>query len=324
MNTNEENRRPDQIEDDIERKRAEVSSTIDAIQSKLSPGEMMDEALQYLRNNGAAEFGKNLGRSVRDNPVPIALIGVGVAWLMMSGGRDRRSDWDDYPAIRTGSSSRYHTDEADLSGEWASSGSTRSASLAEPGLASRIGSAGSSAGESVRDSVTGAAKSVGDTVSGAASRVGEKVSSAASRVREKVSGATGRARGMASGASGRLGGLKDDVRARVTALPDVTRQRANRMLDDQPLVLGAVGIAIGAAIGAALPTTRREDELMGEMRDQLLESAKSGASEQMDSVKESAQRVAQTARDEIERVIESPTTPPPSASDDPTRPASTH
>jgi hypothetical protein len=40
-------------------------------------------------------------------------------------------------------------------------------------------------------------------------------------------------------------------------------------LEDQPLVLGAIGVAIGAAIGAALPATEREDEFMGENRDEL-------------------------------------------------------
>ena len=27
------------------------------------------------------QFGENLGRSVRDNPMPVALVGVGLAWM---------------------------------------------------------------------------------------------------------------------------------------------------------------------------------------------------------------------------------------------------
>ena len=52
--SNEDPRRPEEIEDDIERTRAEVSSTLDAIQSRLTPGQMMDQALQYLRSSGTA------------------------------------------------------------------------------------------------------------------------------------------------------------------------------------------------------------------------------------------------------------------------------
>ena len=85
MNTHTDTRRPEQIEDEIERTRADVGATIDAIQEKLTPGQMMDQALQYVRSSGAGDFGSNLGRAVRDNPLPVALIGIGVAWLAMGG-----------------------------------------------------------------------------------------------------------------------------------------------------------------------------------------------------------------------------------------------
>jgi hypothetical protein len=94
MRTYEDNRRPEEIEGDLERTRAEVSSTIDAIQSKLTPGQLMDQAVSYLRTSAPADFGTNLSHAVRDNPVPVALIGVGIAWLMMSGQRaDGRARW---------------------------------------------------------------------------------------------------------------------------------------------------------------------------------------------------------------------------------------
>jgi hypothetical protein len=45
-------------------------------------------------------------------------------------------------------------------------------------------------------------------------------------------------------------------------------------VEDDPLVLGALGIALGAALGAGLPRTRAEDELFGEKRDELAAKAK--------------------------------------------------
>jgi hypothetical protein len=62
-------------------------------------------------------------------------------------------------------------------------------------------------------------------------------------------------------------------------------------LDEQPLVLGALGLALGLAIGYALPATRREDELLGETRDRLMYKAKETSQE----YGEKAQRVAQSA-----------------------------
>ena len=47
-------------------------------------------------------------------------------------------------------------------------------------------------------------------------------------------------------------------------------------LQDQPFVLGALGIALGAALGAALPETQVEDSVMGEASDALKEKAAEG------------------------------------------------
>jgi Protein of unknown function (DUF3618) len=52
------------------------------------------------------------------------------------------------------------------------------------------------------------------------------------------------------------------------------REGFNVMLEEQPLVLGLVAIAIGAAIGAALPRTEQEDRLVGEIRDKAMAKAK--------------------------------------------------
>jgi ElaB/YqjD/DUF883 family membrane-anchored ribosome-binding protein len=43
---------------------------------------------------------------------------------------------------------------------------------------------------------------------------------------------------------------------------------------DNPLALGAIALAGGLAIGLMLPSTRREDEVMGETRDSLMDQAR--------------------------------------------------
>ncbi len=75
---------PEEIEEEINQTRAEMSHTLDALERKLSPGQLMDEVLSYMRN-GPGEFAQNLGTSIKQNPLSIALIATGIGWLMMSG-----------------------------------------------------------------------------------------------------------------------------------------------------------------------------------------------------------------------------------------------
>src|SRR3546814_17920120 len=66
-----------------------MDEPLDALQRKLSPGQLMDQALDYLRN-GPGGFASNLGSRVRDNPIPVALTAVALGWLMMAGGREEK------------------------------------------------------------------------------------------------------------------------------------------------------------------------------------------------------------------------------------------
>lgn len=85
------------IERDLEHTRARLDATLDALQQKLSPGQMVDEAMTWFKSGSGAEFGRNLGGNVRDNPLPVALIGIGVAWLMVSASRRGQDGghWDE-------------------------------------------------------------------------------------------------------------------------------------------------------------------------------------------------------------------------------------
>jgi hypothetical protein len=71
------------------------------------------------------------------------------------------------------------------------------------------------------------------------------------------------------------------------------------VFERQPLVLGAVGIAIGAALAAALPSTDAEKRAMGEASDSLKEQARKLAGEQLQNAKtmgsEMAKEVAREA-----------------------------
>lgn len=74
-----------EIQDEIQRTRHEMDGTLSAIEHRLSPGQIIDQGMSYLRRNGGTEFIGNLGEQAKTNPMPVALVGIGIAWLMASG-----------------------------------------------------------------------------------------------------------------------------------------------------------------------------------------------------------------------------------------------
>lgn len=89
-----------ELEREVEAQRHRVSDTIDEIQGKMSPGQLLDEVMDYTKGGGM-EFAQNLGRSVRDNPLPVVLVGAGLLWLMTGSGapqpqRGRHPEEADY------------------------------------------------------------------------------------------------------------------------------------------------------------------------------------------------------------------------------------
>ncbi|EJL02037.1 MULTISPECIES: DUF3618 domain-containing protein [Pseudomonas] len=73
---------PETIEREIDEQRDHISHIVDALGSKFTPGQMLDQAMSLMQGNGAAFF-SNLGTSVRNNPVPTVLTTVGLCWLML-------------------------------------------------------------------------------------------------------------------------------------------------------------------------------------------------------------------------------------------------
>ena len=77
--------RTDEIRREIARTQQEMSRTIDAIQHRLSPHSMMERTKHSMK-----EAGVNVSRSfmdkVRDNPIPAAMVGVGLFLLIRDSG----------------------------------------------------------------------------------------------------------------------------------------------------------------------------------------------------------------------------------------------
>lgn len=75
-----EDRSPDEIQRELDATRREMSDTLHAIERELSSGQLMSRAFEMFRS-GPGRFSQNLSQTVVNNPVPVALIGIGLLWL---------------------------------------------------------------------------------------------------------------------------------------------------------------------------------------------------------------------------------------------------
>lgn len=77
-----------QLQQEIETQRHRVENTIEEIQEKLSPGQIVDQIMAYTKVGGG-EFAETLGKQIKSNPLPVALLGVSLFWLITKPGSQR-------------------------------------------------------------------------------------------------------------------------------------------------------------------------------------------------------------------------------------------
>jgi hypothetical protein len=273
---------------EIEQTRAEMSETVDAIQERLSPDTIKEQAKDRVKEaaeqakdtvkeatvgrveqavsgagDTARETGSGIVGTIRENPIPAALTGIGLGWLLVSSRRRSSSG-----------RSRVHSRTYDYSPEYGGSTPVYGGSSSEyGGSSSEYG--GSSSGGS----------STGQAVGQARERTGEVAGQAQERVGQVTEGAQNQAARLGAGA--RRGA-----------------QRASsgfqRMLQENPLAVGALGIGTGVAVGLAIPETSKEHEVMGEARDNLVQKGQEKAQETQEKVKQVAQEAQSAAKQEAE------------------------
>ena len=94
---------------DLEREgdeiRADLDRTLGEIERKLSPGEILDRSVEFLRDHGG-EFLAEAGETVRRNPVPVLLTAAGLVWLTTSVAKSRGAQGRDDTDAEESSSRR--------------------------------------------------------------------------------------------------------------------------------------------------------------------------------------------------------------------------
>jgi hypothetical protein len=301
-------RSSEQLEHESEQTRLRVAETLEELRGRLSPGQVVDQLVDYAREGSAAEFVRNLGHEVRRNPLPVTLIGAGIGWLMMANGRSLRdAGWR---ADRSGAQgiagapwqgdgrrargggffsrlrARGHAAMDDLQGTAETAGEMGKTSFARVadgagGAADAIGDSARTIGSTVADTAREASGQLSGAARYAASTAASARDTAAQGSAALYEAATGAAHGVGDSAAriGRNAGA-------------VTRSFAD-FCAEQPLVIAGLGLALGAAVGAALPSSETEDRLIGETSDALKESAQEQASELYQKAHTVARDVAQ-------------------------------
>ena len=257
----------EQLRAEIEDTRAEMSQTINEIQERLSPENVMDQVKEKVREatigkvervmnrvgetigdvaqpvgevlNSAGSTIKQTGRStanvINRNPIPVALIGLGLGMLAMRAYR-RGNGYSYDDRSQTGS----RMDRQNLTGGQTQLGSGR------------------------RQYDLGHTQYTGSTMS----QVKETASDLAHRSTEALNNLSTRAKDTASSFG----------------------TRCAHVLRENPLAVGAVAIAAGTAVGLILPTTRFETEYIGETGERLVDKAQEVARETIDKVQNVAEQ----------------------------------
>jgi ElaB/YqjD/DUF883 family membrane-anchored ribosome-binding protein len=293
---------PNVIRQQIDHTRAEMEITIQEIGERLSPENLIEQAkssakeatigrindMRYEANQKVEEISGNLGQTVRENPLPVALIGLGLGWLWMAKRNDRSYDYPERGYVyRSGPYAGYRDDPNRMGDarEWVEdTAQTAERKMAEARY--RAGDAIEDVGETISDTAQRAKDSVSETVS----RAGEAVGDVFEDVEERVSDTADRARQEA-----------DRLRREAKWRSEVAISRSKRSfwenMEENPLIVGAVVAVAGLAIGAAIPTSDAENQLLGETRDRFLDEAKvraQDAVERVQTVVEDTQRAATT------------------------------
>ena len=285
----------DQIERDLAQTRARMDRRLDELGDRLQPNQLVNDALAQVTGGDGADFAQTLIAKAKANPVPAALAGIGIAWLLASSQNKaaRRAEPDLPTRLRSAEAGvvRLQDEHPDVH-------------------ASRL--------DDARGQVLGVARDASDTASSYGQRIREAMASATRSLKEasndmgnSASGAIGRLQGGKGGLAGNpvvlgsaavLVGLVAGVLIPVStqeerALGAVagrlrTRGRtlAQDVVDRGAQVAGdALGAVRDSAPAHGLTADKPIGELVGDIR----------SGELLGQVKQAAREVAGASRDSV-------------------------
>lgn len=327
----------------VEQTRAEMADTIDALKEKLEPQHLVEQAKETVReatigkaqhvmddamdrardavdtvSYTARDYSTTILDTIRENPIPAAMIGIGLGWLLVSArkngsrshaiqryqgasGATQGYGTPSYGAQAYGGAygsaaygAAYGTPDYQTTDRYenpAASGYGAYAGTTEPehgGLRDMAGNVKERAGEMV-DTVKDRAGEVAANVKDRAGRMVDRAGEMAGRVQDRAGEMAGRVQETAAQAS---------ERARYQARQAAAVVQQN--VEENPLAVGAVALAVGAALGFLLPETQKEHQLMGEARDRVMDRAQTTAQQVGQKVQNVAREAVDTMKTEAQ------------------------
>jgi len=80
-------RKPEEIEAELDRIRARMDATLDEIEHRLTPGELIRDGIESISGIGASRYIVGLASLAQRYPIPVALASTGLAGLFVAGRR---------------------------------------------------------------------------------------------------------------------------------------------------------------------------------------------------------------------------------------------
>jgi hypothetical protein len=300
-----------EIRREIERTRTQMDRNLDALEQKLTPSQLALEAWGLFRGGSTAGVSR-LWRIAKQHPGPAAVVGVGLAWLMTDASKNSGNAGDTGDYRRRDFGPRYegaygYGGRQGYAGGYANAGGYPQNWEGED----REGRL-SSALHGARDTVSGAAGTAKHAMSDAASTAKDAVTGAAETAKDAVTGAATTAKEAVTGAKDRVVDAASYAGERASELSGQAREQARyqarraqmgfwQSMEERPLAIGAAALALGVVAGLLVPSTRKEDELMGETRDHLMDRAREVGEEALEKGKQVASVAVDTLKEEAER-----------------------
>lgn len=283
-----------EIQEDIDRTRSDLDTTVDAIESKLTPGQLFEEAWGMFRSRSQSREGPGVAsRMIKNHPFPSALVGLGLGWLAVesvSGSSDEKER-------------RYATSQG------RQSRGRRFRPGARGGYPGRYEPAGSIEGRSAEDDDGGMMDSVKEKAREVKGKTGGGVKEKAHEAKEWASRTKDRIADRKDDAGEGIGHLGEEarerahqVRERADEMGETIQHQARRArrgishaMEESPLSVGVAAFAAGLVGGLSIPSTRIEDEAMGEAKESVMHQAKETGRETMEEAKHVAVAAAEGA-----------------------------
>jgi gas vesicle protein len=113
----------EQLERETEQTRTRLAATLDELRARMTPGQVVDQLVDYANDSSGGMFFRNLREQIVRNPLPVTLMGAGLAWLALANrrgtGGETRSVSTPVTRDLTGSARRGMHDMRDAASDWA-------------------------------------------------------------------------------------------------------------------------------------------------------------------------------------------------------------